>query len=288
MAFTPYKDPALLRAVQRATTVVLAELHRVCEQLGLSYVVYGGTAIGAVRHQGFIPWDDDADVCMPRADYERLLREAPEHLGEDFVLLDPRTSPDYPTPFAVLGLRGTEFISEAAKDRTFRMPIGVDVFPLDVMPTAMSAYRRQNRRTWLWGRLLFLRGTPRPSVSLPAPVGQLAGAVMHTVHWGLRAARVSPRALQSRWERAARSHEGEDSPLLGDYATRDPRRWSVRYDELFPAVDGPFEDITVKIPRRYDAVLTRGYGDYMTLPPVEERENHQPHHVDFGPHDVRA
>ena len=134
MASSYDTDPELLAGIQRATTKVLGEFHRVCEELGIAYTVYGGTAIGAVRHRGFIPWDDDADICMPRPDYERFLAEAPARLGPEFRLLDPRTVPDYPQTFAVLGLAGTQFISRAAKNRPFRMPIGVDLFPLDAMP----------------------------------------------------------------------------------------------------------------------------------------------------------
>ena len=282
MASSYDTDPELLAGIQRATTKVLGEFHRVCEELGIAYTVYGGTAIGAVRHKGFIPWDDDADICMPRPDYERFLAEAPARLGPEFRLLDPRTVPDYPQTFAVLGLAGTQFISRAAKNRPFRMPIGVDLFPLDAMPDNATAFRRQARRTWWWGRLLFLRGTPSPAVSLVFPLGPAASLVMHGVHWGLRALRVTPRALQRRWERAARSFERTETPWLADYSTRDPGHWSVRREELFPALDVPFEDITVKLPKEYDAVLRRGYGDYMQLPPKEERQNHRPHYVDFG------
>lgn len=281
-------DPVLLSGIQRATTKVLGELHRVCAELDLPYVVCGGTAIGAVRHQGFIPWDDDADIYMPRADYERFLAEAPAVLGGDYRLLDPRTTPDYPQTFAVLGLAGTQFVSQAVRKRPFRMPIGVDIFPLDVKPEDEAAFRRQTRATWLWGRLLFLRSTPTPAVSLPFPLGPAAGLVMYGVHWGLRALGVRPRTLQRRWERAARSFEDADSPWLADYSTRDPWHWSMRRDQIFPTIEVPFEDITVKLPRDYDAILRRSYGDYMELPPESERRNHQPHHIDFGDFDPES
>lgn len=276
-------DPEVLQGIHRATLKALAELHRVCEELGIRYAVYGGTAIGAVRHGGFIPWDDDADVCVPRADYEKLLTQGPALLAPGFRLLEARHTPGYPQTFAVLGLEGTEFISQAARKRAFRMPIGVDVFPLDVLPDRPGAYRRQALATWMWGRLLFLRGTPSPGVNLPTPLRQGVSAATHTVHWLLRAARMSPRVLQGRWERAARRHEHAPTGVLGDYSTRDPQHWSVREDELFPAELVPFEDIFVRLPRQADQVLRRGYGDYLQLPPESERVGHQPYHIDFGP-----
>ncbi|CED91373.1 MULTISPECIES: phosphorylcholine transferase LicD [Actinomyces] len=273
-----------LAQVQRATTLVLEELDRVCIDLGVRYTVYGGTAIGAVRHRGFIPWDDDADVCMPRPDYERFLDQAPAVLGEAFKIHSPRSDPDYPQTFAVLGLVGSEFVSQAARDRPYRMPIGVDLFPLDSLPDDGASYRRQRRSTWLWGRLLYLRGTPHAQVDLPAPLTHLATGVLHVVHWTMRMLGVSPRLLQSRWERSARRFEGSHTEMLGDYSTTDPRHWAVRLDELFPARRVPFEGIRVMLPRQYDAVLTRGYGSYMELPAEDERVNHAAAWVTFGPY----
>ena len=104
-------DPATLAAIQRVTRRCLAEIDRVCSLLGVRYVAYGGTAIGAVRHQGFIPWDDDGDVCMPREDYERFIAEAPALLGDEFFIASPASHPNYPISFGVLGLKGSEFVS---------------------------------------------------------------------------------------------------------------------------------------------------------------------------------
>ena len=117
---TAPRDSDQLRAVQKATRYALAELDRVCEELGLRYVVYGGTAIGAVRHGGFIPWDDDVDVCMPRSDYERLLSEGPTILHDGFVLIASETDPAYPKSFGILGLAGSEFTPTCS--RSIRFP----------------------------------------------------------------------------------------------------------------------------------------------------------------------
>lgn len=280
---TAPRDSDQLRAVQRATRYALAELDRVCEELGLRYVVYGGTAIGAVRHGGFIPWDDDVDVCMPRSDYERFLSEGPTILHDGFVLIASETDPAYPKSFGILGLAGSEFTPRVAKNRPYTMPIGVDLFPLDPIPEDDALYVKQARRTWLWGRMLFLHGTATPDVSLPVPLNVAASAIMHGVHTALHLLRVKPRFLVEKWEAAARMYEGSSSRLLGDYSTRDPKRWSASIDELFPARRVAFDDITVLLPADYDAVLTRGYGDYMRLPPEDERVNHDPARVVLGP-----
>ena len=247
-------DPATLAAIQRVTKRCLAEIDRVCTLLDIRYVAYGGTAIGAVRHQGFIPWDDDGDVCMPREDYERFIAEAPALLGDEFFIASPATHPDYPISFGVLGLKGSEFVSKVAKDRSFRMPIGVDLFVLDEIADDPGRFR---------------------------------------AHWGMRALRVNEASLYRRWLRAALmgrenpQKEADGSILFGDFSTRDPLRWSATEAELFPARSVPFEDITVRIPAAYDVVLTRGYGDYMRIPDPEDRVTHEPFHIVFGPNDPR-
>ena len=124
----------------------------------------------------------------------------------------------------------------------------------------------------------------RPFLTLTGWKRALVLAACLTAHWGMRLLRISPRWLQARWERAARRHEHETTRLMADYCDRDPLAWAVELDDLFPAVDVPFEDITVKLPRAYDKILTQGYGDYMRLPPEGQRKNHQPHHIDLGTH----
>ena len=96
-------------------------------------------------------------------------------------------------------------------NRKFPIPIGIDILPFDPIPEDTSVLSRQARSTWLWGRLLFLRGTPTPEVDLPFPVKQLASGIMHLTHWGLRVARVRPSALKKRWERSARHYERSGS-----------------------------------------------------------------------------
>lgn len=289
-------DPATLAAIQRITKRCLAEIDRVCTLLDIRYVAYGGTAIGAVRHQGFIPWDDDGDVCMPRPDYERFIAEAPAVLRDEFFIASPASHSDFPISFGVLGLKGSEFISKVAKDRPFRMPIGVDLFVLDEIAEDPARFRAQLRGTWLWARLMFLRGVGNPPTGLPTPARQAASAVMLGVHFALRALRITERGLYRRWLRAAMLGAKKnasaasgaapaDRPvLLGDFSTRDPMRWSATTDELFPAREVPFEDITIRVPRDHDAVLTRGYGDYMRVPEESERVNHKPFHIVLGPH----
>lgn len=282
MPYQAYEDEDELRRIQLAIVPILAEFHRVCHELDIPYVVYGGTAIGAVRHHGFVPWDDDIDVVLPRASYERFLREAPAVLAGGFALANARNTPDFPSTYSQLTAVGTRFVPEYYKDSEYQPRLNIDVFPLDNAADDPKALARQCRATWLWGRLKFLRATGAPYVPLEGWKRSLVLGACALAHWGLRTAHVSPAWIQKHWERAARSHEHEDTRLMADFSDRAPMDWAVTMDDMFPAVEVPFEDITVMLPRNYDEILTRGYRDYMTLPPVEKRKNHHPYLVDLG------
>lgn len=279
---------ASLRDLQIIITRILEEIDRVCRELDIPYVVYGGTAIGAVRHQGFIPWDDDADVLMTRSDYERFLLEAPSIMRQEFRLDNTRTIENFPYMFTKMVLPGTLMIPEFAKQATYQMPIFVDILPVDAIHESRCDFRSMSRRSWFWGRLLFLTGTPRPYLINPSRTKRAAiYAVTSIAYWGLRSCRISPRALQKRWEKAVRRHECDPvtpDQQLADFTTRDPQNWIVTRAELYPALDMPFEDITVKVPRDFDTVLRRGYGDYMKVPPLDQQRNHNPFRIDLGPY----
>ncbi|MDN6428313.1 MAG: LicD family protein [Propionibacterium sp.] len=282
MAYKEYEDPRELRSVQLAVTEILEEFCRVCEGLGVRYVVYGGTAIGAVRHRGFIPWDDDIDVCMPREDYERFLSAAPAVLRDRFEIANARTEADFPSTYSQLTLKGTRFVPEYYKDADYQPRLNIDMFPLDNAADDPRILRSQLRRTWLWGRLKFLRATPAPYLEVEGWKRRMILAVCSLAHGTLKMVRIRPVTLQWHWEKAARECEHTRTRLLADFSDRSPMDWAVSLDDLFPAVDAQFEDLTVKLPRNYDEILTRGYGNYMELPPVEKRKNHYPHVVDLG------
>ena len=99
----------LLRKVQLTQLEIAKEIHRVCEENDIRYFLSDGTFLGAVRHQGFIPWDDDMDIGMLREDYEKFCRIAPQKLGEKYVFQNWYTDPNYGLPFGKVMKRGTVY-----------------------------------------------------------------------------------------------------------------------------------------------------------------------------------
>lgn len=111
---------------------LLLQLDRVCKKYGLKYYLMFGSLLGAVRHKGFIPWDDDLDVCMPRKDYEKLLKVAPSEFKEPYFFQIPETDPGYYYTFAKIRNSNTSAFLELFKNQRFNMGLLVDVFPMDV------------------------------------------------------------------------------------------------------------------------------------------------------------
>lgn len=288
MVFKEYEDPSELKRLQELSETVLAEFDRVCRELDIPYFAYAGTALGAVRHGGFIPWDDDIDVAMPRDAYERFLANAPALLDERFEVANTRTEPDFTSPYSYLTLKGTCCIPDFYRACPYKKPISIDVFPFDKVSNDPAVRKHQMRGTWLWGRLMFLRATPEPYLAFDGVKRTLVLAICRCAHGLLKLLGQTPRKLQRRWDAAARLAEHEDSDILADFSDRFPLAWSAREDELFPTVDMTFDSTIVKMPRAWDALLTRSYGDYRELPPIEQRKNHHPHRLDFGPYGKEA
>lgn len=279
-------DDRTLRRVQLLTTRILEEFDRLCRELDIPYSVYGGTAIGAIRHKGFVPWDDDADVLMRRPDYERFLRQAPALMDDRFRLDSTRTDPQFPFMFAKLVLKDTLFIPEFAKDAEYRMPIFIDILPLDFIPDDQRIFASMSRKSWFWGRLLFLYGAPKPYIlGMSGARLTVIHALTTIIHHGVHLCRMSPRKIQSHWDAAVRRYEHNPTDRLADFTMRDPHKWIMSETELRSPIDVPFEDITVKISRAYDDMLRRQYGDYMIVPSEDQRWDHCAHIVDFGPYE---
>ena len=277
-------DPQTLKRVQDVILGILKDFKVICAKYDIPYFAFGGTAIGAIRHQGFIPWDDDIDVCMLRKDYERFLEVAPDELGGKYDLLTIENTDGYVLPFAKLSKKGTVFLEATDTNRTYTSGIFLDIFPFDVLAADQGKRAKQIRKTWFWARMCVMRdyGEVKLPDTLTGAKRSLASAAAHVVHGILKLFRISKKSLYRRYLKAARMYEDVEDTYVTDFSGAEPEKIYFVKSDLFPLREMPFEDTTISMPRDPHPHLTLQFGDYMTLPPEEDRKNHYPAVLKFG------
>lgn len=269
-------EDAVLKKVQPVLLEMLREIHRVCTENGIAYMLFRGTLLGAVRHQGFIPWDDDLDVAMLREDYEKFCRIAPEKLNPKYTFQTWHTDPAYAAPFGKLRKRNTLYV-EAKGTRLKESGFYVDVYPLDYAPEDDRAFS-----TLFWKLKLLYRVKLMKSGYTPWMEGERMILKKRIGYLAFQAAALpfSQKQLIDWYERLALSVPAscrvyEQSATPKNYLF--PVTWCREF------ADYPFEGGAFPGPKEFDKFLTTLYGDYMQLPPEGQRENrHQIVEMDFG------
>lgn len=235
----------------------------VCDALGLCYYLVCGSALGAVKYKGFIPWDDDIDVALPRPDYERFLKEAPSLMPEHVFLQNYKTDPSFPTIFSKLRDSRTTYIEKSVSLLPINHGVYIDVFPLDGYPESTLEGFFLELKKKMYRRLLSVAFLPNASWKklVMAP---------------LRALGIHKKTLFF-----ARSYETLVSryPVDGSQVIANHGNWQGNLDyspveEFGEGVLADFEGIKVRIPSDYDTYLRRKYDDYWKDLPEEEQVGH--------------
>ena len=249
---------------------ILKEIIRVCEANDLVYFTVGGTTLGAIRHNGFIPWDDDIDIGMLRDDYDRFLLIAPHELREGYTLTHFIYDENVPTYFAKVRKDGTKFVEEYTKDINMHQGVYVDVFPFDYVPENKKIRRRYNRKVFFWNQL-FIAKSVKTTTFHPKKNIALLNAIRRTLHFLLKP--FPKQILFNKTDSALRKY---DNTMTSMVSSRGLEVFCVEIEDILPPITHSFESIDVSVPARTDKVLRKQYGDYMCLPPEEDRLNHAP------------
>lgn len=242
--------------LQKTEFDLLRELIRICDTLELKYYLVCGSALGAVKYGGFIPWDDDIDVALPRPDYELLCQKAPSMLPNDMFLQNFITDPNYPILSSKLRDLNTTYIEKNMQDLDIVHGVFIDVFPIDGLPNTASEQKKYLKKLHAFER--------RRSANLPRKYGVGIGLRSLGIYWINRLTGIY-------------RNTGETLRKLTEYVKRySPEKaeiWCIHHEERSlsafnsaewygEGTEAVFEGLTVMIPEKYDLYLTKRYGNW--------------------------
>jgi len=253
-----------LKKLHEALLDILDEIDRICRKNDIMYFLDSGTALGAIRHGGFIPWDDDADVGMLREDYERFLVAAKEELSPRFFLQNQYTQPEYLQFNSKIRLNHTFFPEIRNEGTSLHQGIFVDIFPFDYISDNQMQAKADVDKSRKLLKLFAIRHRHPKSEALPRKI-------IRSV------AKVVPESIILR--QCINHFHKYDSNPTNTVVSYSYKMNSYKYlwfskEEMYPSVDIVFEGHTYEIMNNWNQYLTTMYGDYMKLPPEDKRVWH--------------
>lgn len=242
-------EGSLLRETQYRILHILKAVDAICRKHGIEYILDGGSLLGAIRHKGFIPWDDDLDIAIMLKDYKKLKKYLQEELPDDMVFQDYSTDKYYPMLISKVRDKNS-FLEEKDMDRLKERGIFLDIIPIE----RVGSIKWKKFIDFTYGHCM------RAMHNYSTTQDKIKSAVVLPFAWVLMQI---TRAYQKITKSQMIAHR------YGWHAYG-----KFRYDDTFPVKNGVFEDMEVMIPKNPDKVLIALFGDYMQLPPKEKRRTH--------------
>jgi len=269
-----------LEGIHKIQLDILQRIIEICKEHGIDYFVDSGTALGAVRHKGFIPWDDDIDIGMKRPEYNRFLEAAQEKLGDDYFLQTFQTDNDSPFYFAKVRKNGTKFVERYCRDLDMNQGIYVDIFPYDHMAEnrmlgLLHSYAVRTAKNLYISKCV--KGSSTPQKGL---LGGLKLCARGVLHMALRPA--AKKSLFNIMDRTVQRYNDKDHTPVTNWSDKKGYRSFIDNGMMYPLREIKFEHLNVKVINKVELWLEMAYGDYMTYPPECERVGHRPFLIDIG------
>lgn len=260
-----FNEDKTVAGAQKIMLEILKIVHKICTEHNITYFLDGGTLLGAIRHGGFIPWDDDADISMPRKDYEKFLHIAPNYLPEDLILQTSETEPEFDMPIAKIRKKGTLLLefNETGKEN-YNHGIFIDIFPFDYYKYKwfLQWHRWENE---IHGRRLkYKKGTLKRIL-----------ITLYTHYLLFIPVEFSSQILK--YLSRHKEYFSDEKATFMTFGLEWCECYITRTNDILPVkyVDNVFENCGFYLPNNPQAYLTGYFGpDYMQIPPKEKRMTH--------------
>lgn len=269
-----------LKKLQQSLLDIMSDFDNFCEKNDLQYFLIGGTLLGAVRHQGFIPWDDDLDVVMPREDYERMIELFSEEDQNKYTIQSIETDHNYWLPFAKLRKNNTLYDDLPTRYVKSHRGIFIDIFPLD------HANSPENNIQGMKVRFAkFLRKIA--DFKTTALFSKDSGNTLKYVVKKMTAtvfSLVSTHRILMWQKKIIKSLASSNSNYYINVGSQYHfKKQTMKKDVYHPSKQLDFEGETFNVPGKYEVVLKRIFSEkYMELPPEDKRQTHAPANIIFN------
>ena len=260
-----------LKEIQDVSLEILKQVADLCEKQGLRYYLCWGTLLGAIRHKGFIPWDDDLDIMMPRPDYDKLMNYLTDHKLPNLTLYNRRTCPEY--PYMISRISDDRYILEMDNEKSVGMGVFIDVYPMDGMGFTLKEAKKLGKYTDLMSS--FCYQATRKHFAIETTTSLFRKLVKLPVFFFSKI--IGKNRFQDSIEKYVMKHkiDYDSSVWVGDFVwLNGGEKEILKREWLDEYIIVPFEQYSFRIPKQYDLALKQAFGDYMTLPPEEKRTGH--------------
>ncbi|MDR1522233.1 MAG: LicD family protein [Streptococcaceae bacterium] len=246
---------------------IAKEVKRICDKYNINYFLSYGTLLGAIRHNGFIPWDDDIDIGILRSEYEKFLKIANKELKSQYILVTWFNDEKYYLPFAKIMKKGTIALEPGNSKKNGRVGIYIDIFPYDNFLMNNRMIRKFIYK--LISRMIFVKCDHYPWLEV-----EKSNFKKYVQYIPIRVLSFlfSKDFLKKKCEEMIKKYNNFDSEFM--YSAECPYRVIFKKIWLTDVIDASFENIIFKIPKYYDHYLEKVYGEYMKLPPKNDRKGH--------------
>ena len=262
-----YQISSKMKQVWAIELDLLSELDRVCKKHNIQYFASGGTMLGAVRHKGFIPWDDDIDLMMMREEYDKLCAVAPSEFKHPYFFQTEYTDEGSLRGHAQIRNSMTTGILNAEQKYHYRFNQGIfiDIFPLDAVIDDAQLFEKQKRKAarykFLYSKIAAI--TTRYSNADQKSFKGLTKKIAHDLFGKLAYAKFNPDKYYELFEKECKRYNDVKTELIStlsfQFANKQHFKYREDYEEL---IEVPFEFMTIPIGKNYDHALTKRYGNY--------------------------
>lgn len=260
-----------MNKLQELILMIAKDIAKICDENYITYYLEGGSLLGAVRHKGFIPWDDDFDIFMKRKDYIKFLEVCERCLDkEKYFIQNELTEEKYAFSFTKIQLKGTEIIEDFSKDVDIQHGIFVDIFPYDNIPDnkykrKIFLFKNHMLKNLLWVKCGY--GTDKHKKQIKYSILKILG-----IPFSIKYLKKKRHKLITKYNDIATMLS-----CNSDYPKVQKSNIVLKKVKMYEFEDTKFYGVADA-----NLVLTEQYGDYMKLPPKEERRQHSNYEINYG------